>query len=134
MDQREGPRMDEYLILLPDDEEAWERLDDAGRERVYEQHREFSRRLEEGGHVVTGGAELMPSRTATTVRRVDGRTVTTAGPAGDSDLQLSGFYLVESSDPAALIDICALLAETSPVEVRPVARHDTEPGDGRAGQ
>lgn len=126
--------MDEYLILLPDDEEAWERLDDAGRERVYEQHREFSRRLEEGGHVITGGAELMPSRTATTVRRVDGRTVTTAGPPSTAGLQLSGFYLVETSDPGALIDICALLAETSPVEVRPVARHETEPGEDRTGQ
>lgn len=56
--------MDEYLILLPDDEDAWERLSGYGREAVHSRHREFARRLQEGGQVLTGGAELAPSRTA----------------------------------------------------------------------
>ncbi|WP_341395728.1 hypothetical protein [Arthrobacter sp. G119Y2] len=56
--------MDEYLILLPDDEDAWERLSDDGREAVHSRHREFARRLQESGQVLTGGAELAPSRTA----------------------------------------------------------------------
>ena len=56
--------MDEYLILLPDDEDAWERLSGYGREAVHSRHREFARRLQEGEQVLTGGAELAPSRTA----------------------------------------------------------------------
>lgn len=116
--------MAEYLILLPDDEGAWERLDAAAQEAVYEQHREFARRLEAGGHVLTGGAELEPSRAARTVRRMAGRTVISTGPPTDSPEQLSGFYLVETADPEGLAEICGLLASDSPVEIRPIARHD----------
>ncbi|MDK1361872.1 YciI family protein [Arthrobacter sp. zg-Y1219] len=118
--------MDEYLILLPDNEDAWEGLSDAEREAVYDLHREFARRLEEGGHTMTGGAELAPSRTAKTVRRVAGRPVISEGPPTDSAEQLSGFYLVETEDHDGLAEACGLLASHSPVEIRPVARHDAE--------
>ena len=56
--------MDEYLTLLPYSKDAWERLSDGEREAVHNRHREFARRLQEGAHVLTGGAELAPSRTA----------------------------------------------------------------------
>ncbi|WAP51630.1 YciI family protein [Arthrobacter sp. ATA002] len=117
--------MDEYLVLLPDDAEAWERLSDSEREAVYEQHREFARRLREGGHVLSGGAELDPPRTARTVRQVAGRTVISAGPPTDAAEQLSGFYQVETGDPDGLAEICGLLASGAPVEVRRIARHGT---------
>ena len=117
--------VDEYLILLPDDEEAWEQLSDGEREAVYDQHREFARRLQEGGHVLTGGAELAPSRTAKTVRRAAGRTVVSDGPPTNARQQLSGYYLVETGNPDGLAEACGLLASGSPVEVRRVARHDT---------
>lgn len=116
--------MNEYLILLPDNEEAWERLSDAEREAVYDQHREFARRLEAGGHRLTGGAELAPSRTARTVRRVAGRTVISEGPPTDAAEQLSGFYLVETEDSDGLVEACALLAAGFPVEIRRIARHE----------
>ena len=115
--------MDEYLILLPDDEEAWERLDEDARRAGYERHREFARRLEREGHVMTGGAELEPSRTARTVRLVNGDIEVTDGPPTDAVEQLSGFYLVRTEDPEALVAACGLLAGTSPVEIRRVARH-----------
>ena len=118
--------MDEFVILLPDDEASWERLGPAGQEAVYEHHREFARRLEEGGHVLAGGAELDPSRTAKTVRRVAGRTIVSNGPPTDAAEQLSGFYLVQTADPEGLVQACSLLAAGSPVEIRRVARHDTD--------
>lgn len=120
--------MDEYLVLLPDDEAAWERLREDERDAVYNQHREFARLLEEGGHVLKGGAELAPSRTARTVRRVAGRTVISDGPPTDAAEQLTGYYLVETGDPDGLAEACGLLASTSPVEIRRVARHDTGQG------
>lgn len=116
--------MDEYMILLPDDEDAWERLDDAGRQAVYDRHEEFGRRLEAGGHVLTGGAELQHSRSARTVRMVDGRPSVTDGPPTGAAEQLSGFYLVQTEDPEGLVEACALLAADAPVEVRPVARQE----------
>lgn len=117
--------MAEYMILLPDDEDAWERLDEAGRQAVYARHEEFSRRLESGGHVITGGAELEHSRSARTVRMVDGRTSVTDGPPTAAAEQLSGFYLVQTEDPDGLVEACSLLAADAPVEVRPVVRQES---------
>lgn len=118
--------MDEYMILLPDDESIWEQLGAAEREAVYEQHREFSRLLEEGGHVITGGGELTPSSSARTVRQVDGRMVVSDGPASDAVEQLSGFYLVETNDPDGLVQVCGLLASNAPVEVRRLLQPGTD--------
>lgn len=116
--------MDEYMILLPDDEGAWERLDDAGRQAVYDRHEEFGRRLEAGGHVVTGGAELQHSRSGRTVRMVGGQASVTAGPPTGAAEQLSGFYLVQTEDLDGLTEACALLAADAPVEIRPLARQE----------
>ena len=117
--------MEEYLILLPDDEGAWARLDEAGRQAVYDRHEEFTRRLEAEGHLITGGAELAPSSSARTVREVEGRIVVTDGPASDAVEQLSGYYVVQTADPDALAQACGLLAAGAPVELRPVARTDS---------
>lgn len=123
--------MTTYMVIIPDDYDAWEAMTPAQRAAVYSEHDVFSERLQAGGHEITGGAELTLPRTARTVRSgPDGVTVTD-GPYAESVEQLSGFYLIESTDLADLEQCCALLATHSPVEIRRVGRavEDPEPDD-----
>lgn len=122
----------EYAVLLPGDEEVWARMSEEERTAVYERHREFSRLLEERGHTITGGAELAHSRTARTVRSSGGEVTVTEGPYAEAAEQLSGFYLVRSSDLEDLLQVCAVLADAEGgVEVRACVDHSADgPEDG----
>lgn len=67
------------------------------------------------------GEALTPTSTATTVRIVDGETVTTDGPFAETKEALGGFYLIEARDldhAIALASLCP--APAGGVEVRPV--------------
>ena len=73
------------------------------------------------------GEALTPTSTATTVRVVNGETVTTDGPFAETKEALGGFYLIEAKD----LDQALALAKLCPsnnVEVRPVM--DTSEGSG----
>lgn len=108
----------QYAILLPDDEESWEQATPEYREGIYDRHREFSRLLLECGHEIVNGAELAHSRTAKTVRGDRGAITVTDGPYTETVEQLTGFYLVRSSDLDDLLDLCGLIAGQGSVEVR----------------
>jgi len=114
--------MTEYMLIIPDDYDAWEAMTPQQRAAIYAKHSDFAARLEAGGHIVTGGAELTTPCTARTVRSgPDGITVTD-GPFAEAVEQLSGYYLVESSDLDDLEQACAIIAEHFPVEIRKVGR------------
>jgi hypothetical protein len=108
----------QYAILLPDDEESWAQASQEYRESIYDRHREFSRLLLERGHELVNGAELDHSRTAKTVRGDRGSISVTDGPYAETVEQLTGFYLVRSSDLDDLLDLCGLIAGQGAVEVR----------------
>jgi hypothetical protein len=72
---------------------------------------------------VTGGAQLQPTSTATTVRVEDGRTLTTDGPFIETKEALGGYYLLEAGDLDAAIELAARIPAArmgGAVEVRPV--------------
>ena len=68
------------------------------------------------------GEALTPTSTATTVRVVDGETVTTDGPFAETKEALGGFYLVEARDLDEAIAIAAKIpaAQDGSIEVRPI--------------
>jgi len=115
--------MSRYIVLIPDNQDAWEASSEEDRQRMYALHAKFSELLEQRGHKMTGGAELAHSRTAKTLRRgPDGTTTVTDGPYAEATEQLSGFYLVETDDPEGLLEVCKVLAEGEAlIEVRPFA-------------
>ena len=116
----------EYVVLLPGREDVWEQATPEQRAATYGVHEKFARTLAERGHLVTGGAELAHSREAKVVRGGAGGTVT-QGPYAETVEQLTGFYLVESSDLDDLLEICGLLADAEGgVEVRPTVAPPTE--------
>lgn len=119
--------MTDYVLIIPDDYDVWESMTTEQRTAIYARHEDFAARLEQGGHRVTGGAELTSPRTARTVRSgPDGVTVTD-GPYAEAVEQLSGFYLVSSDDLTDLEQACAILAESFPVEIRRVGPAVEEP-------
>jgi hypothetical protein len=72
---------------------------------------------------VSGGNQLQPAETATTVRVQDGRTLTTDGPFPETKEALGGYYLFEADDLDAAIELAARIPAArmgGGVEVRPV--------------
>ncbi len=119
-----GNYMTEYMVLLPDNEDNWDRSTPEQREETYARHTEFAARLKERGHLITGGAELVHSKTAKTIRATPEGVIVTDGPYAESVEQLSGFYTVETNDLDDLVSICALLAAETPVEIRALVVSD----------
>jgi hypothetical protein len=72
---------------------------------------------------VTGGAQLQPATTATTVRVEDGRTLTTDGPFAETKEALGGYYLLDADDLDAAIELAARIPAArmgGAIEVRPL--------------
>jgi hypothetical protein len=81
----------------------------------------FTAHIRERG-VMKGGEALDSTATATTVRVVDGKTITTDGPFAETKETLGGFYLVEAADLDEAIRYAAMIpgATHGCIEVRPV--------------
>ncbi|MCW2812565.1 MAG: transcription initiation protein [Nocardioides sp.] len=108
-----------YVVLLPGDENRWEALSAEEQAAVFAKHEAFTEALTQRGHTVTGGAELTHSRETTQLRSVGGETVVTQGPYAETVEQLSGFYVVESTDLDDLVDCTRiLLDEDGAIEIR----------------
>ncbi len=86
-----------------------------------EEYNGFTQHLRERGAML-GGEALDTTATATTVRVVDGKTITTDGPFAETKESLGGFYLVEAANLDEAIAYAAMLpgARHGCIEVRPV--------------
>lgn len=72
---------------------------------------------------VTGGNQLQPVETATTVRVQDGKALVTDGPFVETKEVLGGYYLFEGDNIDAAIDLAARIPAArmgGAVEVRPL--------------
>jgi hypothetical protein len=111
--------MSQYLILIYDDETAWETAGEETGNRIMAGHQTFG---EKNAEALVGGNALQPTASATSVRPdgADGFTVTD-GPFVETKEALGGYYLVEAAD----LDEAIALAKQIPVvaggfEVRPI--------------
>jgi hypothetical protein len=96
----------------------YEQLSDAEKQTVMGEYFAIS-----GAPGVTGGAQLQPATTATTVRVQDGRTLTTDGPFPDTKEALGGYYLLDADDLDAAIELASRIPAArmgGAIEVRPV--------------
>jgi hypothetical protein len=105
------------LALIYGDEQRWASFDEKDRETVYAKYRAFG---ETAGDKVIGGAELAPTRTATTVRVRDGETIVSDGPFTETKEQLGGFYVFECNDLGEAEALAAQIpgAATGTIELR----------------
>ena len=60
-------------------------------------------------NAMLGGEALDSVATATTVRVIDGKTITTDGPFAETKETLGGFYLVEAADLDEAISFAAMI-------------------------
>ena len=106
------------LIYTPESTEEVSREDLAAQMETYNA---FTKHLHDRGAMKAGEA-LDSTATATTVRVVDGRTITTDGPFAETKETLGGFYLVDAADLDEAIAYAAMIpgAKYGCVEVRPV--------------
>jgi hypothetical protein len=111
--------MSQYLILLYEDEKAYESANEQVLGEVLEAHNAFGAK---NAAAIVGGNALQPTSTATVVRSdgAGGFTVTD-GPFVETKEALGGYYLVEAAD----LDEAIALAKQVParfgaVEVRPI--------------
>ena len=115
-----------YMLLIhqgdaptPRDPEAWARLSEDERNRVYADYQAIN---ETPG--VTSGLQLQPADTATTVRVQDGTTLTTDGPFVAVKEALAGYLVFEAGDLDAAIELAARIPAArmgGAIEVRPIA-------------
>ena len=111
----------EYLALIYGDEATWERFSDDERDAVYEQYGDFARAAGDAG-VLSGGEELGPTSSATTVRVRDGRQLVTDGPYAEVKESLGGYFILDCPSFDEAIAWAARIpgASHGAVEVRPV--------------
>jgi hypothetical protein len=112
----------QYLLQIysGDATDAYERLAEDDKQAVMGEY--FAVSTMPG---VTGGAQLQPPTTATTVRVDDGGTLTTDGPFAETKEALGGYYIVEAADLDEAIAVAKQVpARFGGVEVRPVMVFD----------
>jgi hypothetical protein len=119
-----------YMLLIhqgdtptPRDPDAWERLSDDERNKVYAAYRSIN---ETPG--VTPGLQLGDPGTATTVRVGDGRTLTTDGPFVAVKEALGGYLIFEADDIDAAIELAGRIPAAwmgGAVEVRPIVEYQS---------
>jgi hypothetical protein len=110
----------QYMLLIYSGEapDNWERLSEDEQNSITGEYMAISQ-----SPGVTGGAQLQPGETATTVRVEDGRTLTTDGPFAETKEVLGGYYLFEADDLDAALEVAARIPAArmgGAVEVRPV--------------
>jgi hypothetical protein len=110
----------QYMLLIYSDEAGteFEKLSEAEQGAIMGEYMAISQTAG-----VSGGAQLQPAASATTVRVEDGQTLTTDGPFATTKEVLGGYYLLEADDLDGALEIAARIPAArlgGSVEVRPV--------------
>jgi hypothetical protein len=116
----------QYALLIYG-EEPTEQVPDEVMTDQFAEYEKVTQHLRDRKALLAGEA-LQGIATATTVRVVDGRTITTDGPFAETKETLGGFYLVEAADLDEAIAYAAMIpgARIGSIEVRPVWEYGTE--------
>ena len=113
----------QYLILIYGDEKNFAMMasDPEAQKKMYAAFGQYGGDMRAAG-VLRAGAELKPTRSATTVRVRNGKTVTTDGPFAETKEQLGGYYLIDvpNLDEAVKWAARCPAAQGGSIEVRPV--------------
>jgi hypothetical protein len=110
----------QYMLLIYSGESmnGFENLSEAEQQAILGEYYAIS---EAAG--VSGGNQLQPSDTATTVRVEDGQALTTDGPFATTKEVLGGYYLFEADNLDAALELAARIPAArlgGSIEVRPV--------------
>jgi hypothetical protein len=110
-----------YLLLVHNGPDAWADFNRLSEEERNQIVGEYLALAQTPG--VVDEHQLRPADTATTVRVLDGRILTTDGPFIEAKEELGGYFLYEAEDLDAAIELAARMPAArmgGAVEVRPV--------------
>ena len=113
--------MPHYLLMFLGTDEQLEEMPKDKLDTAYAEIGRWWEELTKKG-VLKGGEQLAPRKTATTVRRVNGKMTVSDGPFIESKEHVGGYAMIEVPD----LDAAIALAKSWPagdVEVRPVVEH-----------
>ena len=110
----------QYMLLIysGDAPEKWDSLSEDEQNAIMGEYFAISQ-----SPGVTGGDQLQPVETATTVRVDNGSTLTTDGPFAETKEALGGYYLIDADNLDAALEVAARIPAArlgGAVEVRPV--------------
>ena len=110
----------QYMLLIysGDAPEKWDSLSEDEQNAIMGEYFAISQ-----SPGVTGGDQLQPVDTATTVQVENGSTLTTDGPFAETKEALGGYYLLEADNLDAALEVAARIPAArlgGAVEVRPV--------------
>lgn len=111
----------QIMALIYGDATRWESFSADEREAVYDRYRAFADDARAAG-IMVGGAELGPTRDATTVRVREADTLVTDGPYAEVKEALGGYFVLECDSLDDAVEWAARIpgAEHGAVEVRPI--------------
>ena len=111
-----------YMLLIYQDEQAWDGFTEAERQDIYREYRELIQDLQSRGQYLAGD-ELQLASTASSVRVRDGKPMVTDGPFAETREQIGGFFMIEVDSREQANSIAGRIpsARMGAVEVRPVA-------------
>jgi hypothetical protein len=112
--------MAKYAFLFIDDGVEYQGNPTPEQQRVYQDI--FKWFETNGDKIADGGAELQPTRTATTIRKQGGKVSVVDGPFIEAKESVGGFTIFELPDKAAAIEV----AKTWPghaIEIRQIVDH-----------
>ena len=111
--------MAEYLVLIYEDENAWNNADPETSQQIMKEHEVFG---EQNGPALRGGNALQPTGTATSLRREpSGGFAVTDGAFAETKEALGGYYVIEAADLDAALEVAKQVpARFGGVEVRPI--------------
>ena len=110
-----------YVLLIYGSEADYVRMTQEERSALMQAHNSFANEALKRG-LLTGGAPLQPTSTATTVRVRDGKTLITDGPFAETKEQLAGLYVLNCKDLDQAIEMAVKIPDAliGSVEIRPV--------------
>ncbi|MEU8221194.1 YciI family protein [Kribbella sp. NPDC048915] len=112
--------MAQYVFLLYDSEDWYDKVTREEWEQQMKLHGEFAAAVEKAGARILGGEALERSSTASTVKNREGADpLVTDGPFIETREALGGFYVVEARDLDQALEL-AKLCPSGNIEVRPV--------------
>jgi len=115
-----------YMLLIYDQETKLDAMSEPDRAAMHQQYYEFIADIRKNGTFLAGDP-LQRTRTATTVRAKNGKTLTIDGPFAETKEQLGGYFMVEAKNLDEAIAIAARIPSVhggGSVEVRPIMEMD----------
>src|ERR1700730_12446473 len=109
------------MLLIYGSEADSARMTQEEREAMMQGHAKFANEALTRG-ILTGGAPLQPTHTATTVRVRGGKTLIVDGPFAETKEQLAGTYILNCKDLDEAIEMPTRIPDVSmgSIDIRPI--------------